>query len=385
MTSPSENQSAAPASGHPAGLDATATAIHEIRSHGPDVFLRTAIVTTFFVMVWTMLMPVLLGGLSAIVLAPLRDRIARRLGRAKRLAPGIVTSITLLGFLLPVSWVAWNSMIALNQFISATFGRGLDSVRIRLATLLSGTLGEAVAEASLGNAIDEAAQRVGVFLTTWLGNLAKSLPEAITNTFLFILALYFALRDGPKLVAWLSRISPVSPARTVQLFSAVRLAVNGTMIGMLVVAIVQGALATIALLACQVPNPFLWGFIAAICSVLPIVGTTPVTLGAAVWLYLEGRPLAALAMVISASLIGVSDNVVRPWVLSSHDDMHPLIALLAIFGGLALFGPSGLLVGPVIASMALWALETYRDHPHPPIVPPAGQASLPAAGSTPTK
>lgn len=343
--------------------DALASTLHELRSRGPDLIFRVALVVTFFVLVWSMLMPVVLGGLSAIVLSPMRDRIEKRLGRASRLAPGVVTGVTLLGFLLPLSWVAWSSMLALNHFLGTTFGHGFEATRARLSGMLTSMLGPSIAEASLTKAVEEGTQRVATFLTGWLGNLAAALPEAITNLFLFVLALYFALRDGPRLVQWGVRVSPVSPRRTGDLFAAIRLSVNGTMIGMLVVALVQGGLALIALLVCRVPNPFLWGFVASIVSALPIVGTTPVTMGSAVWLFLQDRPVAAIGMVVAALVIGVSDNVVRPWVLSSHDDMHPLVALLAIFGGLALFGPSGLLLGPVIASMAVWAVETYRDEP----------------------
>ncbi len=58
-------------------------------------------------------------------------------------------------------------------------------------------------------------------------------------------------------------------------------------------------------------------------------------------------------------LIGLSDNVVRPWAQGSQDGMHPLASLLAIFGGLELFGFAGVLVGPVVAACALWDLEVH--------------------------
>ena len=71
-----------------------------------------------------------------------------------------------------------------------------------------------------------------------------------------------------------------------------------------VVAAVQGALTLVALLVLRVPGAFLWGLVATICSVLPVVGTTPVTIGAALYLGLSGHPGKAAAMVAAALFIG---------------------------------------------------------------------------------
>ncbi len=343
--------------------DVLASTLHELRSRGPDLVFRMALVAFFLVLVWPLLMPIVLGGLGAIVLTPLHERVHRRLGRMRVLAPGIVTGVAVLGFLLPMTWVAWSSLKALEHFVGTTLGTSFGATREHLIGMLADVFGTGSGEESFAAALDDALRRFASSVTVWLGGLARGLPEGITNLFLFVLALYFGLRDGRRLVDWAHHVSPVSRRRTVQLFGAVRTSVHGTLLGMLVVAGVQGGLSLLALVACRVENALLWGFIAAILSVLPIVGTTPVTIGSAMWLYLQGRPLAAIGMVAAALVIGVSDNVVRPWVQSTHDDMHPLLALLAIFGGLAVFGPSGLIIGPVVASMAVWAVETYRDEP----------------------
>ena len=73
----------------------------------------------------------------------------------------------------------------------------------------------------------------------------------------------------------------------------------------------------------------------------PLEGEMPVTVGAAVYLYAAGRPAAAVGMLVAAVVIGVSDNLVRPWVQSARTKMHPLITLLAIFGGIHVFTDSG--------------------------------------------
>lgn len=366
-------------SSFPAALDSevVGAAFRELRMRGPELFFRVAFVGVFVLLVWPMLIPLVLGGLAAIVLQPLDERLSRRLRRAAPLSPAIVTACAVIGFLVPLAWVAWKSLAALNRFVASMLVGGVGATRDRVVAMLGQTFGTSENEQAVANSVDEGLRSIATALGAFVTSVAKALPQGITDTFLFVLALYFGLRDGPRLVAWARRVSPVTSRRTDMLFEAVRRSVHGTLVGMAVVSAVQGGLAVVALLVCRVDHALLWGFVAAICSVLPIVGTTPVTLGAATWLYLHDRPVAAIGMIAAAILIGVSDNVVRPWVQSQHDDVHPLVALVAIFGGLAIFGPSGLLFGPVLASMAVWAVETYRDEPQPRALAPVAPPSAP--------
>jgi predicted PurR-regulated permease PerM len=97
-----------------------------------------------------------------------------------------------------------------------------------------------------------------------------------------------------------------------------------------------------------------------------------VTIGATIYLFATGHPVSGIVMGASGVLIGLSDNILRPWVQGSQDNMHPLIALLAVFGGLAVFGFAGVFLGPVVAACALWALDVYGrsklagSYPQPP-------------------
>jgi len=101
---------------------------------------------------------------------------------------------------------------------------------------------------------------------------------------------------------------------------------------------------------------FLWGVLAFVLSFIPLFGTTPVTLGAAIYLFASGRQGAAIVMLVGMVVIGASDNLVRPLVASGSGNLHPLLTLVAIFGGLAAIGASGIFFGPIIAALAVWAL-----------------------------
>jgi predicted PurR-regulated permease PerM len=108
-----------------------------------------------------------------------------------------------------------------------------------------------------------------------------------------------------------------------------------------------------------VPAALLGAGSAFVLAWIPTVGTLPVWAGAAVWLYLEGSTPKAVAMVVIGLVVGLVDNVVRPLVLRGRQEMHPMISLIAILGGLALMGIPGLFLGPLFASMTIAVLEIW--------------------------
>lgn len=192
-------------------------------------------------------------------------------------------------FLLPSSFVVWKAVQAANALLGPGFGGTLehaeDAIVSRVGPLLRGPeFDEASVRASLHSATGRLVGAIGASL----GSVARAFPEYLTDAFLFVLSLYYAARDGAGLVEWLRQKSPVGPERTASLYASIHGTVNGTILGTVVVAIVQGTLALVALLVFGVPGAFLWGLVATICSVLPVIGTTPVTAGAAIWLFLGG-------------------------------------------------------------------------------------------------
>lgn len=92
---------------------------------------------------------------------------------------------------------------------------------------------------------------------------------------------------------------------------------------------------------------------------IPTLGTVPVWGSAAIYLYLNGHPVKAGIMVAIGIIVGLVDNVVRPLVLRGREEMHPLVSLVAIIGGLALFGVPGAFLGPLLASLAISILDIW--------------------------
>lgn len=336
-----------------------------------SIALRAALWMAFLWMVRAELIPVGLAALFALLLDPVHRKLQKRGGRLGRHASLLVTLAVVFGVVIPLVFIAARVVVSVNDFL----GNGLPDVLGKLQAFWTDYLA-AVADrlplpvTSLRASATALAQRLGSVVAATAGGFATALPGQVLDLFLFVLALYYFLRDGAALARWLMRLSPFESADTDTLFASIRETVHGSIFGQLATSAVQGGLTMLALWLLNVPGALLFGILAMLLSVLPMLGTAPVTVGAAIYLFAAGRPGHAIVMAVAAVLIGLSDNVVRPWVQSSQTKMHPLVTLCAIFGGLDVFGASGVFLGPVLAAMAIWAFE-FQAHLNRPRAPRA--------------
>lgn len=337
--------------------------------------LRVAALLLFLWMVRSLLVAAGLGLLLAILLDPLQRRIVRWGPRFAIAAPGLLTMGTLVVVVIPLGLIAVRVMASVQKFNEGDLGLAVSQVQAFAARHLSGIAkGLSLPMERIRNGAVEAAQNLAGFIGELAGQMAAALPGQVADLFLFVLALYFFLRDGAKARLWMTQALPFSAGQTHDLFESIQHTVQGALLGQLAVSALQGGLTLVALYVFQIPGALMLAVIATLLSVLPVIGTMPVTVGATFYLIATGRTGAAIGMAISAAVIGISDNLVRPWVQSAKDEMHPLLTLLAIFGGIQALGWGGVFLGPVVAAVALWAValkeQTPGGSPQGPVVSP---------------
>ena len=331
-----------------------------------SVVLRVGLVVLFVWMVREVLVPIMLGGLFALLMHPIRQRLQQRMGKSAGYAPLIMATSTLLLVVVPVVFIGIETVRSINRILARDWSPLINRVQsfftegiyFRGRTIHIGG-------SEIQAAIQDLGQRLATLAADGVSGIAAAVPSIVLILFLFAVALYYFLRDGEELVDWLYQQSPFPDDQTRDLFTSVRETVDGAILGIIATALVQGGLTFVALAIFDVPNAFLLAILAMVLSVIPLLGTTPVTLGSAIYLFVIGRFGAGVGMIIAMVIIGLSDNVVRPWVQSSQSRMHPLVVLLGIFGGLELFGAAGVFLGPVVAAMAVWSVETYVKYNAP--------------------
>lgn len=197
-----------------------------------------------------------------------------------------------------------------------------------------------------------------------LGSLVSGTVTVGIKTLLWLLALYYFLKDGSQMVRSVIKLSPLGDDYDELILKRLAGTINTVIRGFLAVAVVQGLLAGIGLAVFGVPNATLWGGVAAFAALVPGLGTALVLAPAVAYLWLSGSVGSALGLVVwGAVIVGLVDNVLAPYLYSRGGPIHPLFMLFAVLGGLAFFGPAGFILGPVTLSLLIALLDIYRREP----------------------
>ena len=189
-------------------------------------------------------------------------------------------------------------------------------------------------------------------IAAWLTNaiaafVRGSVIQAISVLLTFYLLFYF-LRDRRAVLLLIRSLSPLSEADMDRVFSRVGDTVHATIYGTLAVAAVQGTLGGLMFWWLGLPASVLWGLVMGVLAVVPVLGAFIVWIPAALLLALEGSWGKALILVVwGGVVVGGIDNLMYPILVGNRLKLHTIPAFMAIVGGLIVFGPSGLILGPV--------------------------------------
>lgn len=195
-----------------------------------------------------------------------------------------------------------------------------------------------------------------------LAQLAGGVGRNLLRLSLTLLVVFFFYRDGEQLIDQLRRVSQrFLGERVIGYFEAVGATVKAVVYGLLLTALVQGALAGIGYWVAGIGAPILFGALTALVALVPF-GTPFVWGSLGLWLLLTGHVWAGVGLLAWGALVVSSiDNLIRPLVISSATQVPFLLVLLGVLGGAAAFGLVGLILGPVILAVlgAVWreALE----------------------------
>lgn len=195
-----------------------------------------------------------------------------------------------------------------------------------------------------------------------LGGIFSGTVDFIFKLALAFVALFYFLRDGDKLKAHVLALTPWSKRRDDMFISSVKSAVRSVVAGSLVIALIQGILSGIGFAIFGVPNAVLWGTVAAVCALVPGVGTALVWIPAAIFLIATGAPAWAITgqIIWAVALVGLIDNFLGPIILEKGINIHPLLILFSVLGGIQFFGPEGVVLGPLVLSVLFVLVRIFK-------------------------
>lgn len=341
--------------------------------------LFLAVVILIFYLLYRIFSPFLLTLAWAVILTILFHPLFKRLNKAlrhRRGAAAITMTIIVLvviilpsGFLLNVLasqvldvynyseefiregkhmvFVEGLKQVGLFQGIWEVLDRNFDMSQVNLQTLLLDNL-----------------RRLSAYIAGQASTFIKGLSTGIFKFFLMTVALFFLFRDGEQFMEKIKTLIPFPAKERENILKRMVDMIHATIYGGIVVALVQGGLGGVGFWIVGLPAPLFWGAMMAFLSFIPIVGAFLVWVPAVVMLFAYGAYVKAVILFAWCGLlVSLSDNFLRPIIISERTRVHTLLLFFGILGGLKVFGFLGFIAGPLVITICLAIIDIYTAAP----------------------
>jgi predicted PurR-regulated permease PerM len=198
------------------------------------------------------------------------------------------------------------------------------------------------------------------------GVLVSGLASLVLGFALMLLSMFFFYVEGEAILQQLSVLSPLPKRYDDEFRHRFADVIEATFRGQLFTGLAQGIMTGIGLAITGVPGAAFWGAVAALLSLIPMVGAAAVWVPASIYLVIAAsmgeRPWWQAIVLIIWGVLPVSliDNVVRPWAMKGKAQLPAIPLLFAVLGGLQAFGFVGLVIGPLVFSLLAAVIDIYQ-------------------------
>ena len=328
--------------------------------------LKWAALAAAALIIWVVMpigVGILLGMLLAFVMQPLYTRAQTRMGSGwAALAVVVGTAFALAGGVAALVWLFITKGAVLGSHLIAIVGPGgMGGRLLEWVSAKSSVVG--IAPHDLPGRARALAESVGKDLAGRVEALVGTVATILLGAFFAVLTMHFMLRNWDSVSLRAQETFPLRPDYTRALFVEFRRVGRTTLMGTVVTGLAQGVLATIGYWIAGVPEPIFFGAATAIASLVPAVGTMLVWIPAGVALILFGHPGKGIFELIwgGVFVVAISDYVIRPRLVGGESELPSLVTFAALFGGVEVFDLKGLILGPVLMSLAVAVLRLYAS------------------------
>lgn len=338
--------------------------------------LFVLVLILFFKLIQPVITILLSSALLAYVTFPLHKRIGKKIHN-KYISIGLSIFIVILIILIPFTFLAieisqqgysFYSSLSNENAKGAVFGFGCTSSESKVCSILN--QGEKFSLEQLSKVgFDKQLQKFVPFLEEKITNFILSLPLIIASVFFMIVITYFILCDWEKMLEKIVELLPMRKKtvnRLVKEFGGVTYTV---VYAQLFVALIQGVVATIGFFIFGVPFPIVLGLVVAFFSLIPTIGTAlvwfPISLFMIAsgylsndsWMFGKGIGLFLYGLLIISTI----DNVLLAKIVHERAKVNPIVVIIGVIGGAAMFGFAGIFIGPILLPLLVTYFQTFKE------------------------
>lgn len=330
------------------------------------VLLGTTVL--FFRMVRFFLVPILLAAVFSTLFYPLYEAFLRIFRGRKTLASFCCCFVLLLGLIVPLYVVAdlvareaidfyGTAQRQIEKFFEAEKERPGLLVRLQNIPLVRDLrLDQIDWKTTLQRVLGAATS----FLGAVINKTSRGTIQVVVLLFTTLFTMFYFFRDGKDLLRRLRSLIPLDAEYKNAIVARFTSVARATVKGTLLIALVQGTLSGITLWIFGVGSPFLWGVVAMLLAIIPLVGAWLVLYPAAFIQMATGHLWQGIGILLVTIVVIVNvDNLMRPRLVGQETGMHDLMVFFSTLGGIGMFGPMGFIIGPMIAALFLSLLDIY--------------------------
>jgi predicted PurR-regulated permease PerM len=301
----------------------------------------------------------------AVLFAPLQRRLRARLRERHTLAALVNLTVIVLMVILPVTLVAVSflqevrvgyAMFLAGELEINAYLERMQGILPSWATSYLNSFG-LMDLAGIREKLAAGLSKAGEFVAARALVIGENTFAFILNSFIMLYLLFYLLRDGGKLALRMRDAIPLDTGLQTMLAGKFAEVIRATVRGSIVVALLQGALGGLVFWFLGINAAVLWGVVMALLSLVPAVGAGLVWAPAAIYLLATGEVWQGVVLIAFGVLvIGLVDNFLRPILVGKATRMPDFLVLISTLGGIAAFGITGFVTGPLIAALfvAVW-------------------------------
>jgi predicted PurR-regulated permease PerM len=298
------------------------------------------------------------GVFLAIFFYPVHARIRNWIGNRNWAAfcTLLLVLITLIG---PTVWLSVTLIKEANSAVQKIPKGFVKSAAERIERI-SSDLGYPIVDVE--NQIQGQVRSAAAFVASKATNILSGVIYSFLNFLIFLLALFYLLRDGPRLLQVLKDVAPVGEETRDRMMGQAADMIQATIMSSVVVSLAQGVMGGILFWALGLPSPLVWGLVIGVLAFLPVIGPSLVWAPLGTYLIVNGQLLQGILLIFFGFvLVSSSDKVLRPLLIAGRARLNELLVLVSLLGGLEAFGLIGIILGPVIVATCVGMLKGYRE------------------------
>lgn len=211
--------------------------------------------------------------------------------------------------------------------------------------------------------LSQSLEKITSYLIDTSSSFIFSIPVRLLEIFITFFVLFYYFKDHKRIVEKLKKILPIKSSLKKDIVERIDNVTYAIVFGYILIALLEGVIGSLGFYLFVGPNSsyILWGLVIAMLAFIPIFGAAMIWIPAIIIQFYAFNIIAGFGLIICLFATSYLDNISRPKIIGKKANVHPVIVLLGVLGGLALLGPVGIFLGPLVLALLNTFIKMFES------------------------